>query len=159
MPTVDELRAWLQGDIVEGLPEREEPGALSIGQDQRDCPKCEGEGAYQGGICPMCHGQGSAQRDEPRPAFADRMRDKVAAKKRGGKYAISPDKTDARLLFGKHKDVSLGELSKSRDGRGYLEWMMKEDFPEELKKMAHKWHNFGVEKYEHGGLSKRGLKI
>ena len=144
MPTLDELRAWLQGDAVEALPEHEKPGSLSIGQDQRDCPDCEGEGGANGKTCAMCKGHGSIDRDEPRPAFGDRMKAKAQAKKRGGKYNITDDGTDAHLLFGRNKGAKLSDLSKTRDGRSYLGWLIKEDFPQELKTLAEKWCEHGI---------------
>lgn len=162
MPSLDELRLWLQGQEVEGLPEREEPEgpALVVNAEPelvKDCPTCEGEGEVDADVCPECEGAGTVKRDRPRTPFAKRMRERAASKKRGGKYRLTEDGKDATLMFGRHKDSTLSDLSKTRDGRSYLVWLVKQDFPEELKTMAGAWHNEGNKKHEHGSM--RGKKI
>jgi uncharacterized protein (DUF3820 family) len=57
--------------------------------------------------------------------------DKITAKP-GAKYTISTTGDDAVIHFGKHAGKTLTLLALGAD-RSYLDWMMAEDFPEELK--------------------------
>lgn len=53
------------------------------------------------------------------------------AKKRHAKYVVLTG-GDVVLLFGRWAEKRLSELSSTRDGRDYLRWMMKQEFPVEL---------------------------
>lgn len=60
------------------------------------------------------------------------VRDEIIRK---GKFTIAVDGLDAKLEFGKFKGALISELAGSREGCGYLNWMLEEDFPEALKEV------------------------
>lgn len=59
-------------------------------------------------------------------------RDEIVRK---GKFTIAVDGLDAKLEFGKFKGTLISQLAGSREGCGYLDWMLEEDFPEALKEV------------------------
>jgi len=154
MPSIEELRRWLTGEQVEGLPKNEDPdepfhsGGKINKALMEDCPVCDGEGEVPvtleniagDALCPRCQGSGAVQRKHPRKSFEQRMKDKSPRSQRGGKYRLSGDGRDAILLFGKYKDMEMSQVAKTDEGRSYLQWMMNQGFPPELVDLAMKWH-------------------
>lgn len=61
----------------------------------------------------------------------------VEAMKRSGdrRFKISADGRDALLCFGKHDGKTITDLKVSREGRSYLQWILKEEFPEPIKRI------------------------
>ena len=81
MPTsLEDIRRWLTGEQVEGLPNRDDPDAeiWSGGRLNKawmkDCPACNGEGELGGEMCPRCDGVGGVKRDKAKPDLAERMK-------------------------------------------------------------------------------------
>jgi uncharacterized protein (DUF3820 family) len=72
-----------------------------------------------------------------------KMKEATEAMKRFGavagaathKYRISAEGDDAVLLFGKHKGKEVSTLAKKEPG--YLSWMLRQEFPEELLEIVH----------------------
>lgn len=114
---LDVIRRWLRGEDVEGLPSK---------RPRRQVHLQLGKGARTVII------------DDPFIQEADGTRtkidlDKISAgvRKTSGKYVISMDGADAVLHFGRHNGKALSFLAASED-RDYLEWMLKQDFPDDL---------------------------
>jgi hypothetical protein len=137
VPTLEEMRKWLQGHEVDGLPEREGSWSLEPERKAKDnpynapakqCARCQGTGEWSKGPCVACDGQGWIQK---RSNLADNMAAKHRAKQRGGRYVVSADGKDALIHFGKHNGKNLSDIAKI--DRGYLSWIIGEDFPKELK--------------------------
>jgi len=60
----------------------------------------------------------------------------------GGRFRLEPaveGKEDMRLLFGQHKNKLISQLAKTKDGRDYLAWMLREGFPQEAKDIIDSW--------------------
>lgn len=114
MPSLEEIRQWLQGEDVDGLPSRSLAWAPRVS---------------------------TAKGKPSRMSLAERYRkrrDEIKAGKgignilgHGGRYTINIDGDDAVLKFGKHKGKSISELANSQSG--YLDWILRQEFPEELK--------------------------
>jgi hypothetical protein len=123
--TLKELRNWLAGDVVHGLPYRELPG-----NEERDKRK------------------GALQREAKRKKEAEDAAAKlVVSTDRRAKYDLikrGDGKTDCRLKFGKHKDALLSELAETPDGRSYLRWMLRQSFDEDLMAVARDWSAVGA---------------
>lgn len=49
-----------------------------------------------------------------------------------GHYSVSLDGGDALLQFGKNAGRCVSELAESDEGRGYLRWMLQEEFVDEI---------------------------
>jgi uncharacterized protein (DUF3820 family) len=105
--TLDELRNWLAGDTVEGLPYRELPDALD-----ELITKAPESGGKKRGV------------DGGRMTKASR-----------GRYEPLSDGNDAKLLFGRYSGRSVSSLANSRDKneKEYLVWLLSSDFPQSLK--------------------------
>lgn len=52
------------------------------------------------------------------------------------KYDVRVDGKDARLKFGKWSGSLLSSLALSGEGKDYLAWLGRQDFPDELKRLA-----------------------
>lgn len=111
---LDVIRRWLRGEDVEGLPSK------------RSAPRLRGKGATMVII------------DDPFVQGTDGTITKIdlgkisaGVRKTSGKYVISMDGADAVLHFGRHNGKALSFLAASED-RDYLEWMLKQDFPDDL---------------------------
>jgi hypothetical protein len=52
------------------------------------------------------------------------------------KYDVRVDGRDARLKFGKWEGSLLSSLALSSEGKDYLAWIARSDFPDELKRLA-----------------------
>ena len=61
----------------------------------------------------------------------DILMEDVSRIERRGKYECIGNK-DAVLLFGAKKGIKISDLVESNNGRNYLVWLLKEDFPKEL---------------------------
>lgn len=62
----------------------------------------------------------------------------------GGRYNVvgAPEGDDAILLFGKYRGQKVSRLVvESPEGRDYLRWVMREEFPDELKTIIEFWLN------------------
>lgn len=137
MPTnVKQIRDWLRGGSVEGLPKQRKPRQPDSHPKikWKRCRECGGEGDDGKRICVVCDGIGSVPKHTGK-SWADRMMEKNRAGatggNKGGKYTISGDGGDALLLFGKHRDSSVSDIAQSN--MGYLDWMLKQaDFPLDL---------------------------
>jgi len=181
MPTLKEIRDWMEGEQVDGLPKR--TGRWKIGEDkegeeliseaaeaklaeQKNCKECQGNGVdifgdkckACGGIgmatyerkemqCSNCYGTGEEPFSEVRCEICegegmvtfDVRKDKAALAKRltqikksSGRYKINATGDDAILKFGKHKGRSLKEIAERGSG-SYLEWLLKQPFPDDLE--------------------------
>lgn len=93
MPTLEEVRRWLQGESIDGLPTR---------MARKQAPPIEP---------PVITGA--------RPSK---------------QFKISPDGTDALLLFGKQfHGERLSEIVKTPRGRKYISWILDRDFDDAFK--------------------------
>jgi len=137
VPTsIKQLRRWLKGADVEGLPPHPKPVAKPKRPKVkwRRCRECDGLGEDGKTICEVCDGVGSIPRvpDPDETPWVEKMRKKHGGRKHaGGKFRISADGTDALLFFGKHRDKNVSDIAK--EDVGYLEWMLKEgEFADDL---------------------------
>jgi len=146
VPSIEEMRKWLQGHDVDGLPEREGSWSLEpireakqnpFNMPAKQCARCQGTGDWSGDICVACEGHGWIPRHS-KGNWADNMAAKAKAKKegrhKGGRYVVSADGRDALLHFGKHDGNNLSHIAEV--DRGYLSWIISEDFPKELKNIC-----------------------
>ncbi len=126
MSSLADIRRWLQGENVEGLPPRSLAWDPKLEKKIKVLVADDVDGEIKTG-----------------DTLTDRYRKKrermkagtdvvVGSKSKGiGKYRISGDGDDAVLKFGKHKGKQISELIKTNPG--YLDWMSRQDFPDELK--------------------------
>lgn len=139
VPSLEEMRKWLQGHDVEGMPEREGSWSLEpqrvvkenpFNMPAKQCARCQGTGEWSGDICVACEGHGWIPK---KSNWADNMAAKHKSKRghKGGRYVVSADGRDALIQFGKHSGANLSDIAKT--DRGYLSWIIGEDFPQELK--------------------------
>lgn len=129
MASLEEIRRWLQGENVAGLPPRE------LAWDRKPTPRLSKPDVEPG----------TTYKDE---AFADKIRRK-AKEERGRKskealkgkgalthsklaarFRVSEDGDDAMLLFGKHNGSNVSDLATANPG--YLRWMETQEFPKKL---------------------------
>lgn len=103
MPSLEDIRRWLEGVDQPNLP----PRKLAWNRP-RPSPR---------------------HTKKHTTPLAKAMRAKKQAGQ-VGKYRISEDGEDAVLLFGKHNGKKVSELFK--DDRSYLGWLFKQEFPDEL---------------------------
>jgi len=100
MPTIDEIRVWLSGQEIEGLP--------ALRERER----------------------------EPEAKHPPKAMKTPADMRNQGRYRLHRDDSghviDATLYFGKYNGFCLSKLSTNREGKDYLSWMLKQDFPGEL---------------------------
>jgi hypothetical protein len=75
------------------------------------------------GLLPHVH----KEVDKPKPPSAG------AGERRGGRYKVNAEGTDAVLLFGLNKGETLSTLVQTARGRTYLSWILKKDFDDALK--------------------------
>lgn len=140
MPTsIDQLRRWLRGGDVEGLPEHPKPKRPPIIEQAhpevvwKGCPDCGGSGDTGTAICATCDGIGEVPKVPS--SFARNMAEKAGGTEnrgtRGGKYRINANGTDALLLFGRHRDSKVSDVMET--ARDYLEWILDQEFPDDLK--------------------------
>lgn len=107
MPSLEEIREWLRGKRVNGLPDR---------KGKWDLP-----------------GDGVKRR---KGVDIGKMEDATEAMRKFGnaamraKYKINADGDDAVLLFGKHSGKRVSALAKGYPD--YLRWLLQQDFPEDL---------------------------
>lgn len=121
--TLDDMRSWLTGNVVEGLPHRDLPGAepdifedMDEEDDDEDDEEEEGEEAA-------------------------RPRRKVDMEKlQRGRFEVLKDGRDAKLMFGRFSGYTISELAKGEeDKREYLRWLLTSDFPNTLKTIVSKY--------------------
>ena len=110
MASIEDLRKWLEGSHVEGLPSR-----VPVWDQSK--PK-------------------SKPKPRQKKKETELSKNLRKAKERAtgvidGRFTISGDGKDAILHFGKHKNRALSELIKTHPG--YLDWIMREDFPASIK--------------------------
>lgn len=99
MATLDEMRLWMSGTDVPGLPTRAgvwDP--LTPGPKKVDAAKVAARA--------KARGDGRVTRDS--------------------RFKLSVDGKDAVLLFGAHRDKRVSELAADAEGRSYLAWMKRE---------------------------------
>jgi hypothetical protein len=111
---IDEIRKWLQGERVEGLPDHWKEKQDRQEEFDRETANLPPEKKRARGL----------NLEKARHMHNRRH------------YTISTDGEDAVLNFGKHKGSKLSELAESRAGRGYLRWILQNDFPKELQDLA-----------------------
>lgn len=124
MATLEEIRRWMKGEDVEGFPPNTEPG--------------KPQGASHGDGRVIDESDVQEEPETPRHHDLAKTRKRGAgARSRGSAsssfYTVSATGTDAQLKAGRYAGRSVSELAKSKDGRSYLRWILREDFPEELK--------------------------
>jgi hypothetical protein len=113
MATLEELRRWFAGESVIGLPEinkaEKKPAPTP--------PKVKIKSGKSSNLVKAL--EKKKKTIKSRTEFVT------------GKYIISKDGDDVMLEFGKHKGRMLSDVA-NRDP-SYLEWILKEKFPEDLK--------------------------
>lgn len=142
MPTAQDLRRWLKGEDVEGLPERDEvwEGSIDVKSNPfnfpaKICSRCQGSGTWSGDRCTGCDGHGWVPKSNE---LVDNLKQKHRTnqerhKYSSSKYKISADGQDAILWFGRHNGYSVSDLAKTEDGRSYLKWILGQEFDVALK--------------------------
>ena len=113
MATLEELRRWFAGESVIGLPEinkaEKKPAPTT--------PKVKIKSGKSSNLVKAL--EKKKKTIKSRTEFVT------------GKYIVSKDGDDVMLEFGKHKGRMLSDVA-NRDP-SYLEWILKEKFPEDLK--------------------------
>lgn len=107
MADIDDIRRFLRGEEVEGVVAEAPPSKPAKRRERRPV-----EGAA--------------------PSTVDL--EKMSS--RGARYTVSMDGTDATLHFGRHKGKTLSVMVNDKDGRDYMRWMLKQDFPKELSQLV-----------------------
>lgn len=75
------------------------------------------------------------------PAALDHER-LLLEKQRVVKYIVTKDGTDAMLMFGRFKGQRLSQMTRSPEGMSYMQWMLTQSFPQELRDVVyHVLHN------------------
>jgi hypothetical protein len=110
--TLDQLRNWLAGETVDGLPYRELPKSA----DELEVHILK-------------------SKDKKRS-----VEDKRLTKVSRGRYEPLRDGEDAKLLFGRYSGRAVSSLASSRDKdeKSYLKWLLESDFPSSLKDIVRK---------------------
>jgi hypothetical protein len=114
MATLEELRRWFAGESVIGLPEInkvKDESIVTLPPPPTPKPK-------------------KSRRSKLVKAL-EKKKIKTRVEFVSGKYTISKDGDDVMLEFGKHKGRMLSDVVKTH--RSYVNWMLKEEFPEDLK--------------------------
>jgi len=147
MPTLNELRDWLMGNIdsTSDLPSR----CKWDGWAKTELPTPDQESFFdEDGKEENSTVGGELSMDKMRKKRAPRTFVKPPESyggKTGAKVKISVDGDDAILSFGKHKGASISGLLGTEDGRSYLRWMLKQDFSDELLEVVKKHMDAWVE--------------
>lgn len=119
--SVEQMRAWLMGAEVKGLPDhwskRDDIPTPEEMAEAHELRVREIEGASPSGV-------GLAEKIKRRAARID------------GRYTISMSGSDATLNFGKNSGELISRLATNPGGQGYLRWILKEGFPNELKEIV-----------------------
>lgn len=119
MPSLKDMRRWLRGERIAGLPAhkskqpKQQVSQRDDGSDERDA-----DDEQQGGLDVRKIKQRSSA------GWAGRA-----------KYRLMEDERDAILMFGKYKGAKVSVMAVAgghRGGRDYLEWMLTQDFPRKL---------------------------
>ena len=140
MPTIQELRRWLKGEDVQGLPKNKHQLEIKpnpFNHPAEKCNKCHGTGVLVYKPCRYCSGEGW----KPKSKSVNQMlvelknRHRVNKSKRAY-YTISVDGKDAILGFGKYINHSVSDLASFEDGREYLRWMRTGEFDPELMEIC-----------------------
>jgi RecJ-like exonuclease len=97
-----------------------------------DCGNCYGTGyePFTGAKCEICGGKGDIDFDTRKDVSKLAKRLSQVAKS-NGRYKISEKGDDALIKFGTHRGKTLVEIR--RIDPTYLEWILKENFPEDIK--------------------------
>jgi hypothetical protein len=83
--------------------------------------------------------KGLPSRGKSKPIPASSVTVTVNASDARGRYKINPSGTDALLKFGRHGGKTASQLAQSRDGRGYLRWIIGDPgFESDLKDVCRK---------------------
>jgi hypothetical protein len=153
------MRRWMEGENVDGLPSRKgtwAPSKIDEEMEEADedvsrnpkieikslrakCSDCDGKGTVWANgevftgerTCVTCRGEGyiSIHTPKDKNGLASRIKSKVNS---AGRYTISTSGDNALLKFGKHNGKMLTQIVEEGN-RSYLEFILKETFPEELK--------------------------
>jgi len=113
MATLEELRRWFAGESVIGLPEINKAEKKPAPTPLKVKIKSEKSSKLVKAL------EKKKKTIKSRTEFVT------------GKYIVSKDGDDVMLEFGKHKGRMLSDVA-NRDP-SYLEWILKEKFPEDLK--------------------------
>jgi uncharacterized protein (DUF3820 family) len=115
MATLEELRRWFAGESVIGLPE---------------VNKVEDKSTVDSSPALL---KSKKSRKNNLVKALEKKKKKIGTRVEftSGKYIISKDGDDVMLEFGKHKGKMLSAVVNTNPG--YVKWMLKEKFPEDLK--------------------------
>lgn len=111
MPSLEEMKRWLSGEDVDGMPPNRRPAKENEEEDTSE-PTPEIIARHMG-------------------LNLDKMR-KLSKLSASPKYTISISGQDAILHFGKHNGLSLSQI-KDKGDTSYLDWLLKQDFSPHLK--------------------------
>lgn len=111
MPSLEEMRKFLQGEEVDGLPSHQKPKASK--------PKSE----------KITKGDAASADQEDSEALPK------SGSHKGGQYTVDTGGKDALLKFGLFDGCNVSDLAADPRGRSYLGWMLDEDFPNDLKEI------------------------
>lgn len=120
MPSLEELRAWLRGDQVEGLPTRSEPLPIQ--------PEAEVDAVIEEANRARSEATGGVDMDKMEESLKRRG---PRGKARFEIIATREGKPDAILGFGKYRGSKVSELAKTEPS--YLTWILGEGFDDGLK--------------------------
>lgn len=116
MPTLREIRRWLEGNNVPGLPDR--GISRSGGDDAEPEPDI---------FSPSLE---SLFGSDPLPKWRPDQNDGDFNRETGlilrPKYVIRADGTDARIMFGRHANKWVSEMARDPDELDYLNWLADE---------------------------------
>lgn len=118
--SIEQIRNWLAGQTVEGLPHRELPRLETPDEAKRnddDEDDLVGELTGRKKMKVTTHHTG--------------VGDGTVGNKRRGRFEERDGGKDALLKFGRYEGRLLSDLAKT--DQEYLRWLIKEDFPESLK--------------------------
>jgi hypothetical protein len=129
VPTLEEMRKWLQGERVEELPDRE-PSPSTVELDETIHRQLQewSEGEV---VKTLEEAEGRLKLAPPEPPPAAWYPDKTVGVVvldwiEREKYSIKVDGTDVRIRFGSWNGDLVSEMASFPEGMNYLQWMLKE---------------------------------
>lgn len=127
MPTLKEMRRWMRGGKIKNLP------SLPGQEEETEKELKKYKSTLSAGATVKLFDEDLAEKVVKDTSG---MAPGVILNKRYGtkKWKFNDDATDVELRFGKWYGNLVSHLVKSSAGRGYLTWMLKEEFPEPIKK-------------------------
>jgi hypothetical protein len=130
VPTLEEMRKWLQGERVEELPDREPSPSSEDETIHRQLEESWSEGEVVKTALEEAE-ERLKRAPLPEPPPAAWYPDKTDGTLVGDwiereKYNIKADGTDVRIMFGSWKGDLVSEMAAYPEGMNYLQWMLRD---------------------------------